>query len=439
MSNALQALLTETVRLGGAPGIAVGVSQEGRRSFSTAGVRTVTDSTSLSAGSRVRPGCIAKMMTAIVALELVADGTLDLNAPIEQYLPELRGTFVGGHVCAAHLLTHSSGYRGPNVADPSVRYYFGWEKLIQLLFDGYQLFAPGSQFNYEHTESVLLGEIVGRITGADIIDLHHSKLLSPLGIITSQTVAEDSADFIGEHVLDQRSRSFQPIRSGPPVHFWRASLQDSTLSVMDLLQVAEACAGVDSDQVLHAKTVSMLQKNMLPLPPGIGGKNREDIPLAFAYGCGQYGKDTYGHNGSARGQTCALRYNIRSGVVAVVALNCWRPAARDLICRKVMSEVSPTTAAFVATGPNGWNPKRLAGLYYGACGIEADVAVVDGQLQLTVRSGTGPPAMTATISCVDGRLTLVSSMPSLTVGFSGKQESATPFMMLGLNSFRKVR
>jgi CubicO group peptidase (beta-lactamase class C family) len=44
------------------------------------------------------------------------------------------------------------------------------------------LFAPGSVFSYEHTESVLLAEIVRRSTGRASLELIAEQLLAPLGI-----------------------------------------------------------------------------------------------------------------------------------------------------------------------------------------------------------------------------------------------------------------
>ena len=68
-------------------------------------------------------------------------------------------------ICAWHLLNHTSGYRGVDVSDGAVRWGFSWDKLVRHLQQHERLFAPGAVFNYEHTEHVLLAELIRRQSG----------------------------------------------------------------------------------------------------------------------------------------------------------------------------------------------------------------------------------------------------------------------------------
>ena len=391
----------------------------------------------LSARSRAQLGCIAKLLTAIVALELAAEERLDLDAPIDIYLPELRGTSLGRSVRPRHLLTHTSGYQGPNIADPSIRYYYTWGKLVDLLSGVTQLFEPGTFFNYEHTESVLLGEILQRIVGTDVLEQHRARVLAPLHIepLSDQAGPDD----IPEHSFDHATQRFQPLRRAPRCAFWRASLSDSTLSIADLLQLAEAAAGVDAGRVLRPDTVAALRRPHVWLPGCIGGALREEIPASFGCGCAQYSGEVFGHNGSARGQTCALRYDPRSSVAVVVVLNAWRPHIRDMLCRKIVAAAAQRAATVPAVDPlPDWSFDDVVGDYAGALGASAEVRERDGELVCTLRASNARTTLRLIVTReVDGRLRLESDAPQLTLGFSQARAPEPRLMMAGLSAYRR--
>jgi CubicO group peptidase (beta-lactamase class C family) len=435
----LQHLLTEVVRLGAAPGAAVALSLGGARTFAAAGSAISTAHVPLLPDSRAQLGCIAKLLTAMVALELCADGRFDLDAPIETCLPELRETSLGQSVRIRHLLTHTSGYRGPNVADPSIRYYYTWDKLVELLRNGTRLFEPGTFFNYEHTESVLLGEIVGRIANTDVLELHRRVILAPLGIQMPHGDLPNAQHEIPEHSFDQATQRFVPMRRAPRCPFWRASLSDETLSLEELLRLAEAAAGLDPARVLRPRTVALLREPHVRLPTCIGGSLREDIPYSFGFGCAQYGAGVFGHNGSARGQTCSLRYDARSSLVVVVALNAWRPHIRDMLCRKIVAAATGEGTPAAAEILPDWEFGDVTGNYAGAVGASAEVAEHGGHLVCTLRASSARNALRLIVTRkADGSLELASEAPQLTLGFSRINPSRSPLMMAGLNAYRRI-
>ncbi len=440
----MQPLLNDVVRLGAAPGAAVALSHGGARTFAGAGTAVSTASVPLTPDSRVQLGCIAKLMTAIVTLELAADRRLDLEAPIERYLPELRDTLLGRCIRPWHLLAHTSGYRGPNIADPVIRYYYTWDKLVALLREDGKLFDPGTFFNYDHTESVLLGAIAERVTKTDIGVLHRKVILAPLGIeapkTCESTARQGPAEHdLAEHEFDPVTGGFLPLRAAPRCAFWRASLSDATLSLLELLKLAEAIAGVDPGRLLRRETVSTLRDPRVWLPPCLGGSLREDVPSSFGCGCAQYESGVFGHNGSARGQTCSLRYNPSSGLVAVVALNAWRPHVRDMLCRKIVAASGGAGPALFTEALPDWPFADVTGDYIGAAGASAEVREQEGQLICSLRTSRAGQAVRLTVTRTpDGRLQLASDVPQMTLGFSCGEPPAARLMITGLNAYRRV-
>ena len=76
------------------------------------GVEATTDSV-------FQIGSITKVWTATVAMQLVDEGLLDLDAPVADVLPELRlaDPDVAKRVTMRHLLTHTSGIDGDVFTD----------------------------------------------------------------------------------------------------------------------------------------------------------------------------------------------------------------------------------------------------------------------------------------------------------------------------------
>src|SRR6185369_15128278 len=74
-------------------------------------------------------GSVTKTVTATVAMQLVGDGDLELDAPVVGYLPEMAGSPMGGlcRITLRHLLGHVSGlvsdHEPLDEDDPSLRRY----------------------------------------------------------------------------------------------------------------------------------------------------------------------------------------------------------------------------------------------------------------------------------------------------------------------------
>ncbi|MEV6137044.1 serine hydrolase domain-containing protein, partial [Nocardia sp. NPDC051990] len=74
--------------------------------------------------AHIRIGSITKTFVATVVLRLVAEGTVDLDAPIERYLPGVvQGNGNDGNRITVHqLLQHTSGLAdfAPEVGEPKL-------------------------------------------------------------------------------------------------------------------------------------------------------------------------------------------------------------------------------------------------------------------------------------------------------------------------------
>jgi CubicO group peptidase (beta-lactamase class C family) len=107
-----------------------------------------------------------------LVMRAVADGRLDLDAPVARYLP-------GFHleVTIRHLLTHSSGLPGwrPLYQETGTR------REAMALADSTPLeSAPGSTFVYSDLGTIVLTQVIERLLGARIDSLFAARVAGPL-------------------------------------------------------------------------------------------------------------------------------------------------------------------------------------------------------------------------------------------------------------------
>jgi CubicO group peptidase (beta-lactamase class C family) len=436
----IESLLTEVVRAGSAPGAAVCLSAREELVFAASGSVSHIHPAPITRYSRFQLGCITKLLTALVALEFASEAKLELEAPLRRYVRELEGTPVGEEVRVRHLLSHTAGYQGFNVADPRIRYCSSWSTFIAALRERQLLFPPGRVFNYEHTEYVLLGEILQRIAGTSIYNLYVAKIFEPLELQCGRiaTDSRDSTRYVPEHSFDAKDRSYATLRPAPHCEFWDASLSDLTMNLGDMRSLAAAAAGWDVHRIFSASTIAQLRAPQVALPTAHGGRQSEQMPAAFGLGLAEYADAIFGHNGSARGHTCALRFDPQSGLVLLVALNAWRPHARDLLVARIASTLRENSTQDQSRSPAS-ETGAVPGLYVGANGTSVEVSEEAGWLRCRFSARSLKQEFSIEISRSDQGLAEFRSNPAhATIGFFKVPGTSDVGLMLGLNAYRRI-
>jgi D-alanyl-D-alanine carboxypeptidase len=135
--------------------------------------------------THVRAASITKTFVAATILQLVAEGRVDLDAPIETYLPgRIRGKGIDANaITIRQLLRHQSGL--PEYFDPDTPVPAEPVTADQLL-DGAlsrpAQFAPGSALKYTNTNYVIAGLIIEKVTEHPAADEISKRIIAPLGL-----------------------------------------------------------------------------------------------------------------------------------------------------------------------------------------------------------------------------------------------------------------
>jgi D-alanyl-D-alanine carboxypeptidase len=142
--------------------------------------------------SSFRIASIAKSFVGIVAAQAVAEGKLDLDKPITQYLPPDVTNHIPNceRITTRHLLRHTSGvYDFERSFAHTLRRYLTdrrgkWtpERDLNYAYDKPSDFAPGSAWRYSTSGYILVGMILDRIYGRDHSLEIRARILTPLGL-----------------------------------------------------------------------------------------------------------------------------------------------------------------------------------------------------------------------------------------------------------------
>ncbi|MBO1417451.1 beta-lactamase family protein [Streptomyces sp. FH025] len=186
--DSVQSSLNALVKDDGLPAALASVKgRDGRTRNYTAGVGDLATGAGVPADGQVRIGSNTKTFTAVVVLQLVAEGKIDLDASVDTYLPGLlRGDGIDGrNITVRQLLQHTSGLpdyvnKGAILTSPT-RYYEPRELLDAALAQKAH-FAPGTRWEYSNTNYLMAGLIIQKVTGRPLGEEITKRVIDRIGL-----------------------------------------------------------------------------------------------------------------------------------------------------------------------------------------------------------------------------------------------------------------
>ncbi|GAB7192118.1 serine hydrolase domain-containing protein [Kineococcus sp. NUM-3379] len=205
--GAVQAGLDALVREEGFPAALASVrDRHGRVRNLTAGTADLATGAPVPVDGQVRIGSDSKAFTAVVVLQLVGEGRIGLDEPVETYLPGLlRGEGIDGRaITVRHLLQHTSG-----LPDHTELLGQDWFALRDEWFDPRQLLdlalaqpahaAPGTRFEYNNTGYLVAGLLVQRVTGRPLAEEVTERGVRRAGLRHTYVPAPGESALRGRH------------------------------------------------------------------------------------------------------------------------------------------------------------------------------------------------------------------------------------------------
>lgn len=299
----------------GVPGAQLAVHQDGRTVAVEIGVLEHGSGRPVTAGSAFPVGSISKWVTATVAMALVADGDLELDAPVGECLPGLPEP--AARVTLGQLLSHTAGWASdPAGADPagaSLRRY-----VLDHCRPPNVVAEPGTAFSYSNLGYALVGVLIETVSGMTWREATESVVLRPLGIqpgfvATTGAPASPRPAAVGHSVnrLVGRTRPVAEVLAPADVVAGGLALSAEDLVTLGLLHV-----GPGRPAVLPAADAGRMRR----AAPGA-------VPFGLADGWG-LGLATFGsgpawvgHDGNGTGTSSYVRIDPADGVVVALTTN----------------------------------------------------------------------------------------------------------------------
>lgn len=289
----------------GVPGVALGVLSGGEVRAAGFGVTSVEHPLEVTPQTLYQIGSITKTITATIAMRMVEDGALDLDAPVRRYLPDLRlaDEDVAEAVTMRHLLTHTGGWAGDYFDDAGS----GDDALALMTarLDRLEQLTPvGEVWSYNNSGFYLAGRVLEVVADKPYETVARELLLEPLGMTSSFFFAADVITHsfaVGHITRDSEASVARPwalARCGNPVG-------GLVSSVEDVLRYARFHLG-DGTADDGTRIVSPGSLEAMREPEAeIGALDRDAVGISWMLS-DRHGKRVVGHNGATMGQVARL-------------------------------------------------------------------------------------------------------------------------------------
>lgn len=298
-----------------APGAVAGVWVPGQRPWVTAqGVANVETGQSISIDDRFPIRSITKSFTVTRILQLARERRLSLNDPISDYV---EGIPNGDQITLAQLAGMNSGVKNYTQAPRFIEQFAGdftrpWtpREIVDTTIPDSPVFAPGTQYNYSNTNTILLGMVVEQVTARPIAATFQTRILNPLRM--KDTSYPNDASIPSPHptpyLVDPATGDLE---EAPAVNL--SSLGAAGGLVSSIQDLRRWGVALGTGRLVGPRLHRLSERLTRPATDG---------PEYDRYGLGIGElKGWWGHSGEALGFQAAVFYQPRTRAVIAVALN----------------------------------------------------------------------------------------------------------------------
>ncbi|MFD0361842.1 serine hydrolase domain-containing protein [Nocardia sp. GCM10030253] len=306
----------------GFPGVQAVIDGPGGHRVLTAGVGDLQTGAPFAADAQVRIGSNTKTFVTTVILQLVAEGKVELDAPIERYLPDVvQGNGNDGNrITVRQLMQHTSGipdYLGHGTVeggmaaegsqlDPTAD-AIRWRQyepadLVRRAMTMPPNYEPGARAEYTNTNYIVLGMLIDKVTGQSPAAEITRRIIEPLGLRATYFPAPGDTG-----IRDPHPSGYHQI-DGKRVDF----------TITDTSWAGAAGAMISTGADVNRFFIALLDGKLLPAAQL--AEMQRTVPFdrepGAGYGLGLIhrpvpcGKEVWGHGGSIPG------FEVRTGVAA---------------------------------------------------------------------------------------------------------------------------
>ncbi|MFI6429682.1 serine hydrolase domain-containing protein [Rhodococcus oryzae] len=263
-TDAVKTIVREAMAKGHLKSVIVRATVDGREILTEAvgesmtGVPATTD-------MHFRNGAVAISYVSTLLLQLVDEGKVSLDDKVSTWLPYIPHSDL---VTLGQLAQMTSGYPdyvlgatefdAAIYADPFRR----WtpEELIASATAKPLLYEPGTNWNYAHTNYVILGLALEKITGKRMTDLMQERVLGPLGLTNTTDPGTAAITEPALHAFSSERREALEIPAGAPFYeestYWNPSwtITRGAVQTTDISDMHDTAVAIGTGKLLSAES-----------------------------------------------------------------------------------------------------------------------------------------------------------------------------------------
>jgi CubicO group peptidase (beta-lactamase class C family) len=314
-----------------------------------------------------RNGAVAISYVATLLLILVDEKKVSLDDKLSKWLPDVPHA---DRVTLGQLARMTSGYVDYVIGNTEFEKalyedpFRQWEpdQILGFATSKPLLYEPGTNWNYAHTNYVLLGRALEKATGQDMPTLLDDKVLRPLGLTNTANSFTPEIPAPVLHAFTSERREALKIPSGTPFYeestYWNPSwtITHGAIQTTNIYDMEASASGLGSGKLLskesYAKMVSTDLRGKTHLLPGC--TTCAEMNDVYTYGMGTViTGDWLVQNPLFAGEAGVMAY-LPSKKVSIAVAVTYQPGAfdeqgnyrneGDTLFRRIGKELAPDDA-----------------------------------------------------------------------------------------------
>ncbi|MDX8339075.1 serine hydrolase domain-containing protein [Draconibacterium sp. IB214405] len=258
--------------------------------------------------TKFRIGSISKALTAAGLGILIDEGKIDLDAPVQKYVPDFPEKKY--QITTRQVAGHLAGIRHYNGDEfLSSKFYPTVKEGLEIFMNDTLLFEPGTQYSYSSYGFNLLSAVMEGASGEEFLQFMQTRVFNPIGM--TETTAERMDSLIlfrsGYYDMDKGKIINAPYVDNS--YKWAGGGFISTS--VDLVKFGNAML----NNTLFPEEV----KQQLITPQTLKNGEKTTYGMGFSSGTDEFGREYFGHGGgSVGGCSNLIIYPKEKMVVAVI-------------------------------------------------------------------------------------------------------------------------
>ena len=301
-------------------------------------------------------GSIGKPLTALTIMQLVEQGRLQLEAPLDTYLQVAAGTPAGA-VTLEQLLSHSAGV--PSIMQsgqglPFVPVLAALDQpmdrkaLLAEFIDAPLLFEPGSRYRYSNSGYVLLALVIEAVDGRTWSEAVRERVLNRAGVVDACVCARLPGRIHAQAIEGFGAAAAPAVLLHPDRALGAGALISTPLAMLDLI-----------DAVLAGRVVDRASLEQMWRPRVPTGRDDHHYGLGWEIVHHQ-GRRLIAHAGGVPGAVANLMFEPDSGIAVIGVANRTFPLMQIGFSQNYVIQLTGTVLTRSLGLESGWQPPELA-------------------------------------------------------------------------------